>query len=171
MRNVTFALILLFSLTAVSSGQVPASVEETLPTEVLEHGFADLIVILHAVFVLFVVGGQACISMGWWRGWNWTRSFVFRIGHLIAVGVVVVQSWLGLWCPLTIFENYLRRRGGEEGYSEGFLAHWIHRFIFYDAPAWVFTVVYTAFGLLVLLSFLFYTPVRRGRIERSRNET
>ncbi|MBC7600089.1 MAG: DUF2784 family protein, partial [Polaromonas sp.] len=41
--------------------------------------------------------------------------------------------------------------------------HWMQRLLYYDAPDWVFVLVYSLFGLLVLASWLYYPPVSRRR--------
>ena len=120
--------------------------------------WADAIGITHALVVLFVVGGQALILAGWGLGWGWTRNPPFRVLHLAAIAVVIVQQWLGDVCPLTAWESALRRRAGAEGYETGFIADWIGRLLFYSAPGWVFTAVYTAFAALVALTFWFHPP-------------
>lgn len=117
--------------------------------------------VVHALFVAFVVIGQGLILVGLWRNWAWVRHRGFRLAHLAAIGVVVLQAWLGVLCPLTIIENALRERAGEAAYQGSFIQHWLHRLIFYDAEGWVFTVVYTAFGVLVVLTWRHGGPRRR----------
>ena len=124
--------------------------------------WADVVGILHALFVLFVVGGQGLIVAGWGLGWVWTRNRAFRYGHLAAIGFVVVQQWLGQWCPLTLWETELRRKAGEQGYDGGFIEYWLNALLYYSAPAWVFTVVYTVFGALVIATFVFYPPRKKS---------
>lgn len=119
---------------------------------------ADLTVFLHALFVLFVVLGQLLILLGWWRNWQWTRNRWFRYSHLVAIGYVVFEAWMGITCPLTLLEDYLRMRAGEVMYSTSFIGYWLHYFLFYSAPEWVFTLTYSGFGLLVLLSLWKYPP-------------
>lgn len=119
---------------------------------------ADFVLVIHAMFVVFVVAGQLLILAGLWRRWAWVRNRAFRFMHLTAIGIVVAQAWLGVLCPLTILENALRRRAGEEGYAGSFIQHWLHRLIFYDAEGWVFTVVYTAFAALVVLTWRYGRP-------------
>jgi hypothetical protein len=87
---------------------------------------------------------------------------VFRVIHLVAIAVVVLESWLGGWCPLTVLEGYLRRLAGESGYETSFVGYWLDRLIFFDAPAWLFSLVYSLFALLVVASFVGYPPRRRG---------
>jgi uncharacterized protein DUF2784 len=132
---------------------------------------ANTLLLLHALFVLFVVGGQVLILGGWWRSWAWPRNLSFRIGHLVATLFVMLETWIGLACPLTIFENRLRTHAGQSPYDNiGFIGHWVHKFLFYAAPEWVFTLLYSAFALLVVASFMFYRPRRNPRWKvRSKN--
>jgi len=124
---------------------------------------ADAVGIVHALFVLFVVGGQGLILAGWALGWALTRGRVFRYTHLAAIAFVVVQQWLGRWCPLTLWESELRRKAGREGFDKGFVETWFEALLYYSAPGWVFTLVYTAFGVLVVVTFWRYPPARSAR--------
>lgn len=111
---------------------------------------ADLILIIHFAFVAFVVVGFLLILIGLLVHWKWIHNRIFRAAHLVAIGIVVVQAWFGRLCPLTIWESQLRSSAGESAYTESFVAHWLHRILFYQAEAWVFTTIYTVFGALVL---------------------
>ena len=126
---------------------------------------ADAVGIIHAVIVLFIVGGQALVLAGWGWGWAWTRGRVFRFAHLCAIGFVVAQQWLGAVCPLTLWESELRRKAGDGdrmgGLETGFIEYWLNALLYFSAPAWVFTAVYTAFGAPVAAPFVFYPP--RGK--------
>ncbi len=122
---------------------------------------ADAVLLVHVAFVAFVVLGQLYVMLGWALSWRTARNRLFRHLHLAAIGVVVLQAWLGLVCPLTLLELHLR--GGDAGWSEGqsFIGYWLSRLLYYQAPAWVFTTVYTLFGLVVLSCYLGYPPRRR----------
>ena len=122
---------------------------------------ADLALVAHASFVAFVVVGQVLILVGWMRGWRWTRNPAFRLIHLGAIALVVLESWFGVVCPLTWLEFRLRAAAGSPIAADGFLAYWLQRLIFYDAPSWVFTLVHTVFGAAVAATFVFYPPARR----------
>ena len=121
---------------------------------------ADAVLFVHALFVAFVVIGLALVLIGNWRGWQWVRHFGFRLAHLLAIGIVVVQSWLGAICPLTSWEMSLRARAGDATYPGAFVAHWVERLLYYRAPDWVFILVYTAFGALVIASWIWVRPRR-----------
>lgn len=122
---------------------------------------ADLTLVIHAAYVLFVVGGQMAIVVGWGLGWLWTRHLAFRLLHLVAIGFVMLEAWLGVTCPLTVVENLLRAKAGAAAYEGSFIGHWLARLIFYSAPEWVFTFFYTAFAALVLVTWLVYPPRRK----------
>lgn len=121
---------------------------------------ADIVLVLHFAVVVFVVGGLMAVLVGNWLGWRWVNNLWFRLAHLAAIGYVVVQSWFGITCPLTTLESWLREQAGLPSYSESFIEHWVQGLLFYQAPFWVFALVYTVFGALVLLSWWFYPPRR-----------
>jgi polyferredoxin len=122
---------------------------------------ADLVLGVHVAFVAFVVCGLVAIVYGGFRGVRWTRGRRFRILHLLAIGVVAAQAWAGLICPLTTLEMALRARAGEAVYRGSFIAHWLERLLYFDAPAWVFVLVYTAFGALVAGTWWWFPPQPR----------
>lgn len=129
----------------------------------LEQGFfyilaADLLLIGHALFVLFVVLGLALILAGRPLRWAWVRNPWLRIAHLAAIGIVTLQSWAGVVCPLTTWEMALRERAGEGAYEGTFIGHWVEALLYYRAPAWVFTVCYTVFALAVVASWFWVRP-------------
>jgi Protein of Unknown function (DUF2784) len=116
---------------------------------------ADLVLITHVGFVLFVVGGLGLILGG---GWRWIRNPWFRSAHLVGIFVVVVQAWLGVVCPLTTWEMSLREKAGDATYSGTFIAHWLQQLLYYQAPPWVFIACYTLFGLAVIGSWVKFPP-------------
>jgi hypothetical protein len=132
-------------------------------TPALYARLADLVALVHAFYVLFVVAGQLLIMIGWARGWQWTGGWWLRGLHLGAIALVVVEAWSGVFCPLTRLEGRLRELAGSHGYGQSFIGYWVDRLLFYQAPAWVFTAAYTAFGLLVLATLLLYPPRARCR--------
>jgi len=122
---------------------------------------ADLVLLLHAAFVAYVVLGLAAIVLGIAIGWSWVRNFWFRATHLAAIGLVVAEALVGLACPLTTLENRLRIAAGERGYPAGCVAHWVQPLIFFDFPPWVFTIGYVAFATVVAAVFWLAPPEKR----------
>lgn len=119
---------------------------------------ADVVVVIHFAFIAFVIGGMGAILVGIALRRRWARNFWFRALHLAAITIVVLQALAGVICPLTTLEDYLRVRGGEEGYPGSFIGYWVHELIFYQGPPWVFAVCYCLFGLAVLAAFLLAPP-------------
>ena len=76
---------------------------------------ADLVVILHLSFVLFVVFGGLLVLR--WPRLAWV--------HLPAAAWGVAIEFTGGICPLTPLENWLREKAGEIGYADGFTEHYI----------------------------------------------
>ena len=115
---------------------------------------ADLVTLIHAAYVAVVLLGFVAILIGWAAGWNWVRNRYFRIVHVAMILLVCCEALVGTTCPLTIWENLLRVKGGESGYSRDFVGYWLDSLIFYQAPPWVFTTAYLTFGALVILYIL-----------------
>jgi Protein of Unknown function (DUF2784) len=121
---------------------------------------ADLVVVVHACYVAFVVCGQLAILVGALRKWKWVRNLAFRLVHLATILVVVLEAWWGIVCPLTKWEEELRERAGQTAAQSDFIARYVHDVLFYDFPPWVFTTAYSLFGAVVVLSLVLVPPKR-----------
>ena len=76
---------------------------------------ADLVLLLHLCFVLFVIlGGVLAL--------RWPRLAAVHI-PVALYGALI--EFAGFICPLTPLENSFRRRGGEAGYQGGFIDHYV----------------------------------------------
>jgi hypothetical protein len=120
---------------------------------------ADAVLVTHVAFVAFVVLGFLVFLAGAATGREWARSPWLRGLHLAAIVVVCLEAWFGIACPLTVWESALRAGSGG-GYTRGFVADWLGRLLYWEAPEWVFTVVYTAFGAAVAWLW-WWAPPRR----------
>lgn len=128
---------------------------------------ADLVLVVHTAFIAFVVVGLVLVWVGWIREWRYVRNPWFRLAHLAAIGVVAAQALFGVICPLTIWEDQLRLLAGGEGrYAGSFIQHWLHRFIFFEAEGYVFTIAYVAFFLAVALSY-WVIPPSKGHLPKA----
>lgn len=119
---------------------------------------ADALLVTHVLFVVFVVLGLILVYVGRLLTWHWVRNPWFRIAHLLGTGIVVLQSWFGATCPLTIWEMKFRSMAGGAVYAGSFLMHWLNELLYYQAPPWVFVTCYTVFGCLVLSSWFLVRP-------------
>ncbi len=124
---------------------------------------ADAVVIAHMAYVLFVIVGFVLTLVGCVLRWQWIRNPWFRGVHLAMILIVVAEEWLGITCPLTTWEHQLRELAGGEVYQGAFIANLVHDWLFYDAPPWVFAVLYTLFGAGELLTFLVAPPTWKRR--------
>ena len=76
---------------------------------------ANLIVVLHFTFVIFVVlGGLLAL--------RWPRIIWLHVPAVIWGALIEFTGWI---CPLTPLENRLRQAAGEPGYQRDFIAHYI----------------------------------------------
>jgi len=107
--------------------------------------YADLLLVIHFAFVLYVVAVLQMVWIGAGRGWCWVRNFKLRVAPLAAISFVALEALLGMACPLTLWEDALRGAATETG----FVARWLRRLLYYSFPDWVFTSAYILFALLV----------------------
>jgi hypothetical protein len=117
---------------------------------------ADLVVLLHFLFIVFVVAGGFL---------TWRRPRL-RWVHLPVAAWGALIEFAGWICPLTPLENTLRRAAGDVGYSGGFIEHYIIPVIY---PAGLTPAVQVALGSLVVMVNLVAYGVpwlRRRRRER-----
>lgn len=127
---------------------------------------ADLTVVIHFAYVMFVILGLLAIVLGGILKWKWVRNRWFRGIHLAMILVVVLEAWAGITCPLTTWEHQLRAKAGQETYEGDFIATWVHDAMFFDAEPWVFTLCYSLFGGLVLATLFLIPPHWRGASKR-----
>jgi hypothetical protein len=106
---------------------------------------ADLLVAFHFCFVLFVVLGGLLVLR--WRRAVWIHVPVALWG----AGIEFVQGI----CPLTPLENSLRARGGQAGYSGGFVEHYLLPVLY---PAGLTIDIQVVLGVFVVaLNAVIYT--------------
>lgn len=119
--------------------------------------WADFVAVAHLAYAGFIVVALAIILFGYLLKWQWVRNPWFRTIHLIMIGIVVAEAWLGITCPLTTWEISLRRQAGTS-FDGTPTAQFVHGFLFYDAPWWVFTACYSACGALIFLTLFLVPP-------------
>ncbi|SOD18371.1 DUF2784 domain-containing protein [Nitrosomonas ureae] len=121
---------------------------------------ADIVLIIHFLYVLFVVGSLPIIWIGAWLKLTFVRNPWFRYLHLAAILFVVGESLLGIACPLTLWENSLRQIETDKS----FIQHWLHFIIFYNVPETILAIIYSLFAGLVAMTFK-WVPIRRIKID------
>lgn len=76
---------------------------------------AELLVLVHFSFIVFVILGGLLVYKWHWMAWL----------HLPAAAWGAIVEYRGWICPLTPWENRLRELAGHEGYAEGFIEHYL----------------------------------------------
>lgn len=105
---------------------------------------ADLVVVLHACFVLFVLLGGLLVL--WKPFWAW-----FHLPAAVWAASIEFSGWI---CPLTPLENMLRLKGGGTGYTSGFVEHYIMPLLY---PGTLTRSMQIGFGLIVVaVNLTFY---------------
>jgi hypothetical protein len=125
---------------------------------------ANLLLAIHVAWVALVVLGFVAILVGLALKAPWARSPWIRIGHLLMIATVVLETWLRLPCPLTIWERDLRVAAGQTIVNQqDCIGYWLRRAIFIPVDrAWLHAA-YFLFGALVLAAFLLAPPRFRPR--------
>lgn len=103
----------------------------------LYRALADAVVLGHALFVVFVVGGGALV-------WRWPRLAWAHVPCAVWGIAIEYGGWI---CPLTPLEVWLRGRAGLEGYTGGFVEHYVIPTLY---PAGLLRSVQIVLGTLVL---------------------
>ena len=115
---------------------------------------ADLVFLFHALVVIFNVGGLVVIYVGGPLGWAWVRHRGFRIAHLSLMGLVTVEAIFGLTCPLTWLEDRLRGVATDQS----FVNRWVTAFIYWNAPPWIFAVLYALVLTALIVAWFVWPP-------------
>jgi hypothetical protein len=122
---------------------------------------ADIIALIHLGYVILVILGFALIVAGVIFKWQWIRNPWFRVLHLAAIIAVAIEAIVGVSCPFTVLEFRLRYPSGSVQERSSFIGNFIDSVLFYEAPAWLFTIVYSGFAVLVAVTFIIAPPKRK----------
>jgi hypothetical protein len=114
---------------------------------------ADLVLVVHLAFVLFVVLGGLLVL-------RWPRLAWLHVPAAVWGVLIEYTGWI---CPLTPLENSLRERGGGAGYSGGFLEHYIQPVLYPAGLTRGTQIVLGSLALLVNLTAYGVVVARRGR--------
>jgi hypothetical protein len=121
---------------------------------------ADGVVLVHVLYVAFVIVGQLFIILAASRRWECGRNPWFRFSHLLAIGIVALEAMMKWRCPLTVWEEQLRALAGQSfNSSDTFMGRLLHNLLFIEnQPEIFFTTMYIAMFAVVLQGLLMYPP-------------
>ena len=118
-------------------------------------GLAQIVLLVHLGFILFVVLGGLIV-------WRWPRIAWL---HLPAVVWGVLVETMGWSCPLTPLENWLRLRAGQGGYQGDFVEQYLTPIVY---PEGLTREIQIGLGVfVVLVNVLIYGVARARRSDDS----
>lgn len=105
---------------------------------------ADLIVLLHFLWILFLFFGA------FWGVRNKTARFI----HLFGLGLAFLIQLLNRYCPLTILEDFFRsKHDSATTYSGSFIIYYMEKIVYLQVP---YVLILTATVFLCSLNFIIY---------------
>ena len=116
---------------------------------------ADMLVILHLMFIVLVVLGGLLVIR--WPGLAWVHVPIIIWGFLIEV-----MGWI---CPLTPLEQKLRQAAGERGYEGGFIDHHIVPLMYPQGLTYSMRMVLA--GIIAVLNISIYLWLIRKRLRQN----
>jgi hypothetical protein len=125
------------------------------PRGMMFRGLADVVLLVHLVFVVFVALGGLLVLR--WPRLAWVHVPVALYGALI--------EFVGFICPLTPLENAFRKRGGEAGYEGGFVEHYITA-VLYPSGLTREIQIAVGIGVLALNAVIYGIVLRRRRLAK-----
>jgi hypothetical protein len=128
---------------------------------------ADATLIVHLLYIGFVVVSLLVIFLGWAMKWNWVRNPWFRWLHLLAIAIVVFEAFMKITCPLTTLELYYRTQAGQDAHAVDWGEQipeisdcmWsLRQLLFPGCKMEFFVPIYVGVASLILLSFFLVPP-------------
>lgn len=111
---------------------------------------ADIVLLAHLAFIVFVLGGGLLLL-------RWPRMVWLHLPAMIWAVFVEVSGWL---CPLTPLENYFRELAGGDMYHGDFIARYLLPLIY---PAGLTpTIQLVLASVVIVLNIIIYTVIIRA---------
>lgn len=127
---------------------------------------ADIILLIHAAWVLFMIGGIIFTFAAYFRRslFEWA---MFRTAHLIGLLFTASLGIFGWNCPLTNIENSLRADGRGAVYPGSFLAHYLERIVYWEITQQTITIATIVLAVFVIATFVIRPPARIRKLVSS----
>ena len=121
------------------------------------YGFlANLVMLTHVAFVLFVIGGGLLVL-------KWPRMAWLHVPAAVWGTMVEFMGWI---CPLTPLENRLLAQSADAGYEGDFIAHYLLPVLY---PEGLTPTVQIALGLsMVIINVTVYGWALAKRRQKKR---
>jgi len=119
---------------------------------------ADTILILHVIFILFVILGFIFTIFCFFKK-TLFNMFFFRTVHLVSILYVAILEVLEKFCPLTILEDILyQKHTSHQKYSDSFISHYIEKLVYPDVSPEILISITVAIALFTILVYIFRPP-------------
>jgi hypothetical protein len=115
---------------------------------------ADILVVVHLAFILFVV-------LGGFLAWRWHRLVWVHAPAAVWGALIEIAGWI---CPLTPWEVALRQRAGQAGYQSGFIEHYVMPIVY--PPGLTPSVQLLLGGFVIAVNAVAYAGLIRRRRTR-----
>ncbi len=119
----------------------------------MDVALADLVLVVHLAYVAY-------LPLGGFLAWRWPRTIWL---HVACVLVGLVSITVHFDCPLTTWEQSLRRRGGQRAYTDGFVDHYLTGRVYPHGYAWAVQFV---FAVCIIVSWIGFARLQRRRSTR-----
>ena len=128
--------------------------------------FADIIVVMHFVWILFMLLGFILTLAGfWWR--NFFDKWLFRTLHLCGIAYVGLLTVLRQYCPLTMLENTLRVKYNLDlTYPGSFIVHYIEKLVYPDINPLIILIPTVIIAVFTIIVFIVKPPAKIRKIFR-----
>jgi len=127
------------------------------------HIIADIILVVHLGWIIFMLYGFVLTIRAFWRPAFWDR-WLFRSIHLGGIIIVAGLEILGKYCPLTLWENALRHRyNPANDYPGNFILGYIDKLIYPDVSPLVYLLPTYGIAIFTLVMFVVKRPAKFRR--------
>ncbi len=119
---------------------------------------ADIIVIVHFIFILFMLSGIVLTIAGFFRE-KYFKHWLFRTLHLCGILFVAILAILGKYCPLTILENLaMMRHNPDLAYPGSFIVHYIEELVYPNVDPMIIIIPTVILAVFTLVMFIIKPP-------------
>ena len=126
--------------------------------------FADIIVIVHFFWILFMLVGFIFTLCGFFKKRFFDR-WLFRLVHLFGIAYVSILAAMGKYCPLTLWENTLRAKYDVSlTYPGSFMIHYAEKFVYPNINPLIIRIPTTFIAVFTVVVFIIRPPKRIRRI-------
>ena len=117
-------------------------------------GIADFILFIHLIIAIFISAGMLIFPIGGLRSWRWCKNFSLRVTHLGLIVVVFIETLIGVNCPLTVVENYLRAQDTHQS----FIGSLMSNTLYWNMSEALFFHLYGICVVWVLILWVLFPP-------------